>query len=188
MLDDRRHLAVGVADDAAVTGGIVELDRQQRQRARARVADDRFERLGARQRVGAEQDERHAVGAELRQRLGERVARAQRRILQCPMEIGVGKARAHRVAAMAVDDANAIGGELARGLDHMREQRPPAQRMQNFRQPGAHSLADAGSEDRDVEGRRPGGRHGVREFYANPWRRPNARGRRTSVEAAISRR
>ena len=88
VLDDRRHLAVAVADDAAVAGGIVELDREQRQRARARVADDRFERLGARQRVGAEQHERHAVGAELRQRLGERVARPQRRILQCPVEIG----------------------------------------------------------------------------------------------------
>ncbi len=86
-----RTRAVVVAHDAAVTRRIVELDRQQRQRAVARMPHDRSERLGARQRIGAEQHERHAVGRKLRQRLRERMSGAQRRILQRPAKIGIGK-------------------------------------------------------------------------------------------------
>jgi hypothetical protein len=87
--------------------------------------------------------------------------RPQWRILQRPLQIRIGKARPHRIAAVAVNDANAIRLELARRLDHMREQRSTCKRVQNFWKRGAHSLADAGSENRDVEGGRPG-RHGVR--------------------------
>ncbi len=115
-------------------------------------SDDGFERLGAGQRVGAEEHERHAVGAELRQRLRERVARAQRRILQRPVEIRVGKALAYGVAAMPVDDADALCRELARRFEHVGKQRPATQGMQDFRHPGAHALAHAGGENRDAEG------------------------------------
>jgi hypothetical protein len=167
VLDDGRHPAVGVADDAAVTGGIVELDRQQRQRARASVLDDCLKCLGARQRVGAEQHKRHAVFAELRQRLGERMAGSEWGILQRPMEVAVGKSPAHRVTAVTVDDANAIGGELARGIDHVRQQRSSTQRMQNLGNSGAHPLAHPGSENRDVERGGLGGRHGVENFTRN---------------------
>ena len=54
VLDDRLHRALGVADDAPVTGRVVELDRQQRKRALPRMPDDRCERLRPRERVGAE--------------------------------------------------------------------------------------------------------------------------------------
>ncbi len=167
VLDDGRHRAIRAAHDAAVSGRVVELDREQRQRALTRMSDHRLERLGARQRVGAEQHERDAIGCEVRQRLRERVSGALRRILQCPLQVGFGKALAHGVAAVTVDHADAIGGELARGVQHMREQWPAPERMQDFRQTGAHPLADACGEDRYAEGRGPEGRHGLRGFYVN---------------------
>ena len=175
MLDDRLHLAVGAADDPAVTGGIVELDRQQRQRAPPRAIQDRRERLRARQRIGAEQHERHAVPREMRQRLCQRVAGALRRVLQRPREVGVGKALPHRVATVAVDHTNAVRRELPGRLQNVRQQRPAGKRVQDLRHAGAHPLAFAGSEDRDVEGRNVGGCHVSIGFYANLPARPSER-------------
>ena len=152
VLDDRLHRALGVADDAPVAGRVLELDRQQRKRALTCMPDDRFERFRPRERVGAEQHERHAVAGQLRQRLREGVPGAERRILQRPAKIGLGKTLAHRVAAMTVDDADAVRRELARRLEHVSEQRPAAQRMQHLGQAGAHALAHTGGKDRDVEG------------------------------------
>ena len=52
----------------------------------------------------------------------------------------------------------------------------PAERMQHLRHAGAHPLALAGGEDRDVEGRGTGGRHVSTGFYANlAWRAPACR-------------
>ena len=62
LLDDGRYFAAGVTHDASVAAGIVELDGQQRQGAVLRTLDDLPQRRDARQRIGAEQYQGHAVG------------------------------------------------------------------------------------------------------------------------------
>ena len=151
MLDDRRDLAIGTANDASVTGRIVELDGQQRKDAFLRALGDLAQRLGARQRIGAEQHQRDAVGAQSRHRAPERIAGAARRILARPGEVGVGKSLAHLAAR--VDDADGSRLELARCREHVREQRPAAERLQHLGQRRAHALALSGSENGDLQRR-----------------------------------
>jgi len=59
---------------------------------------------------------------------------------------------AHRFPAVAVDDADALRRELARGSDDMCKQRSSGQRMQHFREIRVHALALAGGEYDDVHG------------------------------------
>ena len=70
-----------------------------------------------------------------------------------PVQVGlVGERRAHLLAAMAVDHVDAGRLQRARGVDHVRQHRPPGDLLQHLRQRGLHPLAFAGGEDDDVQG------------------------------------
>jgi hypothetical protein len=109
-------------------------------------------RLRARQRVGAEEHQCHAVGGERSQRALERIGSPRRRFLPCPAQIGVGESSAQHIVIATVHDADRLGFERPRGRQHVRQQRPPTERMQNFRQRGTHPLTFAGGQDCDLQG------------------------------------
>src|SRR6266545_261576 len=150
VLDDRGNTPVGGANDAAVSRRIVEVDREQRQGAPLRVLDDFPQSRFARQRIGPEHHQRHAVGRERGKGAAQCVAGAARRILPRPDKIGIGKARAQGVAG-AVDDADRTRGHGPCGREHVREQGLPAERMQDFGQRGMHALTLPCGKDRDLQ-------------------------------------
>ncbi len=138
-----------LADDAAVSRRIVQHDRQQSD-AVARGNDQRAQRRRAGERHVAVKDQRARVLAELGQRLRERVAGAQLRRLQRPVERGIGDGFAHAFAAMTVHDHDAFGSERGRRGEHVTEQRTAGKRMKDLGQVRVHALALTGGEDDDV--------------------------------------
>src|SRR5947207_4196751 len=150
VLDDGGHPSVRGANDAAISRRIVEVDREQRQGAPPRVLDDFTQCRFARQRIRAEQHQRHAVGRERGKRAAQRVARAARRILPSPDKIGIGKTLAYGVAG-ALDDEDHARDHGPRGCEHMRQQGLPAERMQNLGQRGVHPLAFPRGENGDLQ-------------------------------------
>ena len=81
----------------------------------------------------------------MRQRLHHRVAGAELRLLQRPSRPGRERG-GHLLAAMAVDDDDARG-EAAGGVQHVREQRPASERVQDLGQGRVHALALPGGEN-----------------------------------------
>ena len=86
----------------------------------------------------------------MRQRLHDGVAGAQLRRLPGPGQIGGGQCLANLLATMAVNDADAAGGQLARGVEDMAEQGLAGKRMQHFGVVRMHPLALTGGEYDDV--------------------------------------
>jgi PAS domain S-box-containing protein len=59
--------------------------------------------------------------------------------------------RADLLSAVTMNDDRLARRERARGVQHVGQQRPAGERMQDFRQRGAHALAQARRENDDVE-------------------------------------
>ena len=76
---------------------------------------------------------------------------AELRFLQCEYQVVAGHCPTHQFAAVPVDNADAFGGQLARGGDNVRQQRFAGQRMQHLGQFGVHPLALACREYDDLE-------------------------------------
>jgi len=88
----------------------------------------------------------------MRQRLLHGVAGAQLRVLLHPDDAGAVEPRPHRLAAVAVNHADAARLQGAGAGEHVREQGLTGQRLQHFGQDGAHTLALTGGKNDDFHG------------------------------------
>jgi hypothetical protein len=151
LFDDAPHRAA-LADDAAVAGRILQHRGEHRQGAAAGRLDQGRQGLHARRRHVAVQHQGHGSGIELRQGLHHRVARAQLRLLQGEGEAATGQRPWHRIAAMAMHDADGGGSEPGGRIQNMLDQRPAGQPVQDLGQVRAHPRALAGGKDRRRSG------------------------------------
>ena len=92
-----------------------------------------------------------ASGADGRQRLLHRVAGAELLGLQDPFDLRLGEGGAHLLGAVAMDHDDLARRERARRVEHVREQRPPGERVQDLGQLRAHALALTRGENDDFE-------------------------------------
>ena len=88
----------------------------------------------------------------MRQSLLYRMAGTELRLLRDEFQGRICKYCGHGIAAVAVNDDSAVGIQGPGAVQHVDEQRLPAERVQDLRQAGIHACALAGSEDHDVEG------------------------------------
>ena len=155
LLDDAPQPAAAIAHDAAVAGRIGELRRQQREAVGAGAREQRAQRLGAQQRHVAVEHQHLVRIGNRGHRLLQRVAGAELLALLRPVQRSdaARTARAHALAAVAVDHVDRFGRELRGQLEHMRQQRLAGQRLQHLGQLRAHALALAGREDHDRQRR-----------------------------------
>jgi hypothetical protein len=165
VFDDRGHPAFGIADDAAVAGGVGEFGDQHRQPGARRQQP--LQAVGRDQRdIPVQHQHLRAIG-HLRHRLLQRMAGAELLRLLDPMQVLLfGECGLHRVAAVAMDHMNAVGCERERGLDDMGQHRPSRDLLQHLGLGRVHAFALAGGEDHDVQGGghgRPA--RGKRQFY-----------------------
>src|SRR5204863_8945328 len=86
-----------------------------------------------------------------RQRLLQRVARAELRLLAHPLQALVPKRAANRVAAMPDDNAQSPWRERASRFDHVRKERATGERMQHLGKTRMHALALARGEHDDLQ-------------------------------------
>ena len=181
-LDDALDVAVGVADDAAVGAGVVELDGHH---GRAGVGgavrlEQRGDDLGVDQRVVAGEDDDGVGVADDVVRGAHGAAGAVGLGLDDGLG-ALGQARGE-VAVGRDDHDDALGAGLARGEHRPGDHRPPADGMQHLRQRRVHPRALARGHDQDggpahVANRRgEAPRDGLREVrlagYIRPRRRP----------------
>ena len=148
-LGHAQHRAVAVADDAPVGARLVELHRRHRGRRAAALVrlDQGLERLGGEQRDVAVDD--HDRRRRIEQRGGGRhgVARALRLLLDRDLD-ALGQ-MVLEPPLRVVDHDHPPGPGVARRLHRPRDQRSPAQRVEDLRRCGAHAGALAGGEDHD---------------------------------------
>ncbi len=149
MFDDRSDAAVAETHDTSIAVGIVEIDRQEGQPVLS-VGDDLAQGRDLTERIGTEQYQRNAVARQHAERAPQRVAGAARRILPCPEDIGFGEVRAQG-AFGPLNHANRTRAQRAGGCEHMGEQRPAREQMQDLGQGGAHPLAFTGGENGDLQ-------------------------------------
>ena len=144
MLDDPLDGAASTAHDAAITGGVHQVDRKDGQLAARGRIHQRLERFRAGERHIAIQHQGEVVGAgvgQQRQGLHDRMPGAQLRLLLGEIDVGRDQCLAHRLAAVAVDHHDAPRVEAARRIHHMAHQRLAGQGMQHLGQRGIHALA-----------------------------------------------
>jgi hypothetical protein len=72
-------------------------------------------------------------------------------ILQDELQGWVGKRLTHGLACVSVDDNGPVRMQVPRAFEHVGEQRPAAEMVQDFRQTGMHARALACGEDDYVE-------------------------------------
>jgi hypothetical protein len=89
------------------------------------------------------------VVGDARHRLCDGVAGAQLIGLQTPGQIDFRKGSADTVGAMPINNVNVGGTEFARTVEHMREQRPPGDGLQDLREVRVHTFTLAGGQDDD---------------------------------------
>ncbi|MPM42586.1 hypothetical protein SDC9_89252 [bioreactor metagenome] len=160
VLDDALHLAVGVAHDAAVAGGIGQAHRQQRQLVAAR----RLHQIGHRGRlrewhVTGEHYHHALIGGQLGHGLLHRMAGAELRLLahELRVELSVRRqlecaaGRFHLVGTVPRHHHHAARRKALRLRHHMLQQWPPGQSLQNFGSAAFHARALARGHDDDVE-------------------------------------
>jgi hypothetical protein len=148
MLDDA-HATVAVGEDAAVTGRIVDAHREdRRERAGASMLGEQcFQSRSAQQRYVAAEQQNVTV------EFGQRATRLQSG-MPAPELFGLEHAfgavadQALHVAGIASDDDHrAARDQRLGGTQHVLDQRPAGDRVQDFRFGGAHALALSGSQD-----------------------------------------
>lgn len=162
VFDDAAHAALRIAHDAAVAGGIVEIGDQYRDAAFC--GEQTLQRLGSDERHVAVQHQHACIDRHRRHRVLHGMAGAQALLLLGPVEIGlVGKRGTDLLAAVAVNDVDPCGAELARGVDHVTQHRLAGDLLQHLGRGGLHALALAGGEDDDVERV-----HAMRDSWTRP--------------------
>ena len=78
------------------------------------------------------------------------VAGAARRVLHDEAQVGRCQRLLHGRRAVADDDGNRLRRQGACRVQHVRDQRPPGERMQDLRQRGVHALAQPGGKHDDM--------------------------------------
>ena len=148
VLDDALDVAVGVADDAAVAGRVVEDRRGQRRRRLLGLVllDQRLEGLGPDQRTVAAQHER--LAREILQMLlaaHDGVGGAQLLGLLHPDDVRriVGKSLLDLVGAEPDDHVNLVYADTSARIEHIRQHGPAGHFVQHLRQLGVHPAAHA---------------------------------------------
>ena len=152
-LDDPLDVAVGVADDAPVGAGVVELDGHHgRAGAGGAVGlEQRGDDLGGDQRVVAGEDDDGLGVADDVVGGAHRAAGAVGLGLDDGLG-ALGQARGE-VAVGRDDHGDALGAGLARGEHRPGDHRPPADGVQDLGQRGAHPRALARGHDQDGRAR-----------------------------------
>ncbi|MNF78443.1 hypothetical protein D3C84_606280 [compost metagenome] len=151
VFDDGLHHARRVANNAAVAGRVDQVHGEQGELVVLHLLQQALQGLHFDQRYVAIEDQ-YALGTEMRQRLGDGVAGAQLFGLQHKAEVIRGQPLAYRLGAMTYDDVDALGGELAGGVNDVAEHGLAGHRMQHLGQGRTHASALAGGEDDDIEG------------------------------------
>jgi hypothetical protein len=150
VLDDSRDVPRGVAHDASVAVGLGQLGGHHADRVACGL-DEAPQGFGAHEGHIAIENQDLGVRRKLGHRLLHGVPGTELLRLQHPLHLRTGKRRAHRLGAMAVNHHDAARREHARHGEHMGEQRPAGEGMQDFGQARAHALALARGEDEDFE-------------------------------------
>ena len=151
LFDDRGHAALGVAQDAAVTGWIRQVGREHGQPARC--IEQALQRMRGDQWHIAIEHEHAGIVGHAGHRLLHGMAGAELLRLLRPLQVGLVRERgAHRLATMPVDHMDALRRQRARGVDGVRQHRSACHLLQHLRQCGFHSLALAGGQDNDMQG------------------------------------
>ena len=149
----RAHAPARIAHDATVALRLVELLGEQREVPRPRRVDERAQGCGGDQRhVAVEHERRCRRRASAGSACITRVPGAELLLLQRPGDRRRRRcARAPPRAPWPTTTHRRCGSSAARGVDHVREQRPAGERMQDLRQVRVHALALARGEDDDLE-------------------------------------
>ena len=150
VLHDTLHLALGIAQYAAVTRGLRDPGGEHRQFAAAGGIGQSPQGPGTHQRYIAVQHQHGVIVGDGGQGLHERMTGAQLLRLQHPLHPRLFECGGHLVAAVAVHHMDRGGFERRRGMQHMFEQRLAAQRLQHLGQIGIHPLALACGQDDDA--------------------------------------
>ena len=163
LLDDAIDDAVGVADDAPVPRGVVELGGEDRRRGvgEAVLGGQRGEGVGSQQRRVAGEDEDVVFGVEIEAGAGEAdaggVPGPEALVLLDELEGDLGgelllDGLADPFGAVADDDDDPGERELDEPVEDVEDHRAAAQRVQHLRRLGAHPGALAGGEDHGGDG------------------------------------
>ena len=155
FLDDSTDRAGRVANDSAVSVGILEFRRQHSGRSAGCPVG--FDKAGQRSRlqqghVGVEQQDRALFALEHGFRLQQRVAGAQLRGLHHKLEIGsAGQRGPHLVSPVANHKDFGRDVELVHGAQNVFNEGATRQVMQHLREGRLHTRAFAGRENDDME-------------------------------------
>jgi hypothetical protein len=153
-LPDRLDAALRIPEDAPVAPGIVRPERQHRGRGlRAAVAIAELPERGRRdeRNVAAQHEDVAVPTLEERRRLEDGVPRPVLLDLLHEADVLAVELRAHALRLVTDHDDDAIGLQGARRLEHVAEEGPPADRLQDLRTGCPHADTFPGRQDDDVE-------------------------------------
>ncbi len=136
MFDDARDAPAGIAHDAAIAAGIVQLDGQHRIALGLGADTGRgyqsLQCVGARQRHIAVQHQGGHIGIEMWHCLLDRMSGTQLLFLLGKNDVGRGDRRAHLIGTVPDHHHDARRRQTACGFNHMGQQGPAGQRMQDL--------------------------------------------------------
>ena len=151
VLDNAHHVSLGIPNDAAVSGGIFQLHREQREGTRVGKVRQFAERShGGKRDVTVEDHDvihsRHGI-----HRLYHGVTRSQLLFLKYPGDPRLIDGVDDGFTTVTVDDGDLVGIQREGLVDHVSQQRPISQRMQHLGQGGFHPGALPCSKDDDAK-------------------------------------
>ena len=150
MLDDRGNLAVGIADNAAITGRVIQLYGEQAHLSRHHMLEQTLQGFDFDQWHVAVKDQ-HGVGIDERHGLSGGVACAQLLVLKHEIQVISSQALTHHFSAVTDHHMNALWIKLTSAVDNMAEHGVAGNRVQDLGQRRAHTSALTGREDNDFE-------------------------------------
>ena len=150
LLDDGRDLAGSITHDAAVTGRIIQFDREQAQLLWADLFEQALQGFDFDQRHVTVENQ-HGVGLDERHSLSHRMTGPQLFVLQDEIQIISRQALAHRIGTVADHHVNALWIKLPGAVDNMAEHGVAGNRVQHFRQGRTHARALTGGENNDFK-------------------------------------
>ena len=134
LFDDGAYAPAVIAQDAAITSGVVQHDRQQGQLARPGQRQQRTQRVGLHQRHIAIQHQHGVIIRHLRQGLSHRMSGTLLLGLQGPAQRFMLHRSLHLGTAVAMHHHQSSGLQLAGGVDDVLKQRFAGQRLQDLGQ------------------------------------------------------
>ncbi len=141
LLDDAGHGAVGAPLDAPISGGIVEFDGQNGERAGGGGGAQRLEAVHRDQRHIAVQHQDRVIVGYHGHGLHDGMAGAALLGLQHPLHVFMREGALHLGAAMPIHHADLHGPKLPGHAYHMLQQRLAGERLQDLGQVRVHALA-----------------------------------------------